>query len=173
MNHKKLNLEEKGFINGMAQAGKTVSFIALTVGRAKSTISRLLSGITGKGTKQIGRPKMISKRQGRKIIRSLRRNPMLSSSALRRLDSLRASRWTVARYLKRNLLKWRKMKMQPNWKAHHIASRLEFSRIHMTWNLEWRHVVFSDEKKFNLDGPDGMKFYWHSLGSNFKGYSKR
>ena len=27
----------------------------------------------------------------------------------------------------------------------------------------WRNVVFSDESKFNLDDPDGIRKYWYDL----------
>ena len=33
--------------------------------------------------------------------------------------------------------------------------------------------MLSDEKKLNLDGPDGFKFYWHDLWEEPKIFSKR
>ncbi|KAM8702592.1 hypothetical protein ACLKA7_001928 [Drosophila subpalustris] len=41
--------------------------------------------------------------------------------------------------------------------------RLDFGRSNMTWKKEWERVVFSDEKKFNLEGPDGYAYYFHDL----------
>lgn len=43
----------------------------------------------------------------------------------------------------------------------------------MTWNNAWNKVVWSDEKKFHLDGPDGFSYNWHDLREDEKIFSTR
>ena len=50
----------------------------------------------------------------------------------------------------------------PNPDAYATEARL--GKTHVAWDDEkWDKIVFSDEKKFNLDDPDGCHYYWHDL----------
>ena len=45
----------------------------------------------------------------------------------------------------------------------HQQNRLNWVKDHMSWKSEYERVIFSDKKKFNLDGPDVFSYYWHDL----------
>ena len=51
--------------------------------------------------------------------------------------------------------------------------RLDWAKKFFSWKTEWDNVIFSDEKKFNLYGPDGYSHYWHDLRKEERIFSKR
>ena len=48
---------------------------------------------------------------------------------------------------------YRKMRAVPWMTERNFAGRVDWIKNHISWNSEWRNVIFSNEKKFNLDGP--------------------
>jgi hypothetical protein len=70
-------------------------------------------------------------------------------------------------------LKLKKLRKCPRLTSAHKEERLDFARQHIRWSGAWYAVLFSDEKKFTLDGPDAYSSYFHDLRKEERCLQKR
>ena len=99
---------------------------------------------------------------------------LFSAGEIRRLMSTQASVSPIRRQLKGCLgLKYGRFYSKPKLTPAHKNARTEWATKYVDLGLQWNNVIFSDEKKFNLDGPDGYRKFWYELKDDKKIFSKR
>uniref|UniRef100_A0A0K8U0P5 Transposable element Tc3 transposase n=1 Tax=Bactrocera latifrons TaxID=174628 RepID=A0A0K8U0P5_BACLA len=77
---------------------------------------------------------------------------------------LNVTRRRVHQVLMQNkLIRYESREPVPKLLPRHISARLAFADKMKFWTDEFQNVIFSDEKKFNLDGPDGCHKYWRDV----------
>ena len=166
---------EKGQILSFFSVGASFRLIARKVNRSVSVVRHFLKDPEGYGTlKSPGRPSKLSERDKRHLLREAVKGES-SSKDIRKNLGLNVTDRRVRQVLKNDCnLVFRCRKAAPSLTKEHKDQRAEWARSKVTWSQErWNCVIFSDEKKFNLDGPDGLQYYWHDLRRNEEVFSKR
>ena len=155
-----LTEKEKGKIDQLMKPKFSQRNIALELGRSRAVVQNYLNAPEKYGTAiRAGRPKAVSPRTLKKV-RRVMCNAIITAQQVRAQLNLPVTKRTVQRYASSSKeLKWQKLKTSPALTAMHKRKRVLFALAHISWVTEWNQVVFSDEKKFNLDGSDGFGYY--------------
>jgi transposase len=167
---KRLSRSIRRHIISLIWAGDSTRAIASQTGVSHTTVSQIRSSCVLEHSKpHPGRPRSLSSYEEREIARLARTGKVLTAvDAKKEMDELElasVSVDTVRRTLNRSGLRARIRKSKPLLRPHHREKRLEFAMEHEKWTLDdWHKVIWSDETKISIFGPEGRHYCWREPG---------
>lgn len=157
----RLSKQMQKIILHLREKGKTIREIAEIVEISKTSVNKFITNPKDYNIeRKRGRPACVSDRDMRRI-KQLAVNKNVSARQIKSELSLNITPRRIQQILSADMnIRYENMEHKPKLNARHKRARLEFAEKYKFWTNQWTNVIFSDEKKFNLDGPDGQRKYW-------------
>lgn len=159
-----LKPDEKQKIVELLSKGKSSLDISKSIHRDHRTVKSFIENTNKvRGRSDKGKLRKISRREISSVKRALSKNP--HSTSYKIFDEAgvpsisRAGRCKILK----TIGKITKPTIKPPLKQRHKVARLEWAKSYMKTNFE--HVLFTDESRATLDGPDGWMSGWLLNGS--------
>ena len=138
--------------------GLSIRRLTMDLKLSKSTVECMLK-TNSERKKKKGRKRSIGKRNERRMKRTVTRlltsGEKVTAKKVKEKCELDVNVRTVQRTLHRIGLKYAKAKKKITLTKKHKGARLECARRWLTKHVDFKKVIFTDEKRFKFDGPDG------------------
>lgn len=156
---KDLTKEEKQTIIKETAKKTSCASIARILGRNVKTIQRFLRDPSNrKARSDKGDLKAVNTRDIRKIRREVFRKPGSTSKAIFENSGLNEVPKTTRNRILRTIAKVKSAEKKPPLTQRHMNLRVEWARSYMKQDMKC--VLFTDETRATLDGPDGWSKGW-------------
>lgn len=171
---RKISTETKDKINRLYSGGKSAREVARMVSLHHSTVLKYLPGQkAGEEQSLAGRRLLLSPRVVKHVVRRVEsgkvRNAKMAADDLENDLGIKVSRWTIARSLRSAGLKSYSKPKKPRLLTRHRVARLRFCRdLRNYTNEDWQRVIFTDESRICLYGPDSDRRVWRRPGSQLR-----
>jgi len=159
------SIEKRKLIVSQHKKGKTSKEISDNLEVPLSTVNRILLHYkkTGDITPKVstGRHRLMSPRDERDLVLTVRREPTIRPSTLRHSLHAKVSAWTVRRTLNRAGIHPNRMRKKPRLTSAQRHARLMWAKEYAQKPAAfWDTVIFSDESSFHTHEAMKGRFAW-------------
>jgi transposase len=141
--------------------GRSLRELARDLGVSQPTAWRLQNRSRPDRPKPRGGRRPVLDERARSIVRrvafsSNRINAVAIAREVHAARNITVSPWTVRRFLNSENISSIKCRPRPRLSKDHVSARLQWAESHADWTeTNWAQVVYTDECRINLCGPDG------------------
>ena len=172
---RRLTEKEKGMIQALTDDKKSVMEIERRTGRSRKAIRNYQQALRfGRKPAKVGPPRKLSKKLVAAMVRKARTGEY-SANDLRKMYDAPVTLRRVQQILQEaEHLEYKRMLKAPLLTIEHKKDRVKWAEESLrASDRVWQRTIWSDEKKFNLDGPDGCAKYWADTRLPRRYFSRR